>query len=758
MSDIKCGKQGYSGPKCKIKDFDRCDELEAGAKLTELYPGKSKKHQQNKLKYIDRQIRKDGFWLVNSEADGVCWNDAWYLYELPKEDTRPQVQSAKKGEDISETAEGFVDDVGDFFNETIKGYQRKVEKVKEEGAGGIFDNFWKEITGVLGTIALIITIKALRSRSKRKKAEAEAEKKKAEAAAAKRRLEQEAKLRAAELQAQPTVGSQRFADEAPVPLVTRTPVPGTKKAMPAEPSRPTSESSGSGEHASQPPAEGRTPIGLDEPAPVCEETADPFADKEKFTSVDEGQRKTVPGDYEAKTVQMGVQNGQAEDSQSSRSTALPPKEDSAEFADTGVEKMRMYEPDVMVVEAIVDIDPGGEISTLKTFENEYGITMDEKTLKKTAIIVYEQVFSREGYDDYSRIFEAIVSMSFEKAVKDKQNQVDVEHAKKACLDFMGVQGEEAVAEFDADAKKDLAKYKLWINRAGRHTFDYGQKHHVSADKPNGSGNGTHRSETMSAAEKSGKDPATAAMAEVPPEALAEVKGMRVSEFQQGFPLFKSIEYYEAARKKMGDFIRKTPGYLSLYRTTEQVAEIQVAFTTVLNEAVESVAERFFNEKDGVTYEGATAATQKAQAISNGSSKPFHIPGLDPIPAVTEHFNEAQVETMVDRAMDKDAELKGLQPFERAEYKANVMTAMRETPGFEADFVKDGKISPEGVKAAMDYCAEKNGRSVSGTRAEQMAEIRKDTTKVDGFEDGLKLSDADWEEIETNAAKKMGKKK
>jgi hypothetical protein len=756
MSDIKCGQQGYKGPKCKIKDFDPCDELEAGAKLTELFPGKSKKYQQNKLGYIDKQARNDSFWLVNNEATGVCWNDAWYLYEVPKQVVSSQTQPVAKEKDFFEKAEGLFEDVGDFFDRTIKDYQKKGEKVKEEGVGpqSIVGNFWKEIAGTLGAIALIVTVKVLRSKSKKAKAEA---------VAAKGRREQDARRKAAEPKAEPTLGSQRFADEAPLPLTRKTPTPTPVPAAVAETveepvfelSRPPSEPP-----VSEQSVEGRAPVGLG----LSKDSAKPLAGQESPTVAVDYERKTTPGDYSAQTTEMPVQNGQSEVSQSSRptvglqseSSAMPPKEASPEFDDTGVNKMAgvMSEPDVIVIEALVDIDPGGEISTLRTFENEYdGITMSEKTLKRTAIIVYEEVFSRPGYDDYSTVLEAIVHMSFEKAVKDKQGEVDVEHAKKACLEFMGIKGEEALAEFDTAVQKGLAKYKLWINRGGRSTFGYGQKWGVSADKANGHSNGARQSDSSLAPRPTGSVRSGSSTGTSGEKSLTvSTAAVRYPQF----PSFKSMEYWKLARESLTEYVGKDIGFSNVWGIAEdRLDALKTGLTTVLHESTETVAEKFFNRQEGVTRAGAEAAARKSTSISNGSSKAFYIAGLDPIPAVTDLYNEADVDAMVDKAMDQDAELKGLQSFERAEYKANVMTAMKEMPGFEADFVRDGKITPKGVKEAIKLCAAKKGSSGSGIKAEQKVEMREDKTKAE-FEK-FELSPADWDEIESNA-KKLGKKK
>ena len=251
MADLKCGQQGYKGPKCKVKDYDLCDELQAGAKLTEFFPGKSKKYQQNKLNYINKQTRKDSFWLVNNEAKGLCWDGGWYLYQFPKVNGNGKSHPVAKEKDFFEKAE-------DLFDDTIKGYQRKVEQIKKEGANleNVVGNFWKEMTGVLGAIALITTIKIIRSVKKKKK-------KKAEAAAQKDRVSERVR---AEPQTQSRLSDHRFADNMPLPLTKemRTPVStSTPKPVPAsvaqteevlDLTRPSSESSVSKSQPSQPPA------------------------------------------------------------------------------------------------------------------------------------------------------------------------------------------------------------------------------------------------------------------------------------------------------------------------------------------------------------------------------------------------------------------------------------------------------------------------------------------------------------------------
>ena len=382
--------------------------------------------------------------------------------------------------------------------------------------------------------------------------------------------------------------------------------------------------------------------------------------------------------------------------------------------------------------------------------------------------------------------------------------MELDHVVEAAMQFLDIESDHAKEEFKAEVKQDLKVCKVWINRKGYETTAWNSKHALQS---NGNGhsnghstNGTSSSDVTRDSKPSvwkvgmpGEDPSipgfrnteegaieipehlrsnrgagspkgtgreqsrTMDTAQVTPDMLAQALDATatVNKYPK-LPPFKSFEYWTLAREALADFVTKDASFSSVWGIAEERLDaLKVSFTTVLHESTETVAEKLFNRQEGVTRAGAEAAARKSTAISGGSSKPFYIAGLDPVPAVTDLYNEFDVDAMVDRAMDQDANLKGLQAFERAEYKANVMTAMKEMPGFEADFIKDGKITPEGVEAAVELCAKKSGKSGSGTKAEQKVEMREDRTKAES--DKFELSPADWDEIESNA-KRLGKKK
>jgi len=812
MSDIKCGQPGYKGPKCKTEDYARCDDVAEGSKfnqlvyvnrgLSALASGETKKNHGVNLHQVNMQSQKDSFWLVNNEASGICWNPQgkkqdWYLYELPKQSASSKSHQAKE----KPRAKGFLDDplgwMGDFFDDTIKGYQKKVAKIKKEGANveNLAENFWKEATGVLGAIVFITTIKLIRS-AKKKKMMAEAVKD--------GRVSDDWELGRREpvSRPEPTLGSQRFADETPLPLVTKTPPRGISQVAPTvadtieepvfdldRPSPPPEEPS-----ASQPPAEERSPIGLG-----LEDSAQAMPGQEK---------PTLAVDYSAQTAAIQGQNGQPEVSQGSRPTvgfqsepsALPPKATPAEMANTGKWKLDpavLGEPELIIAETLHDFDPpdsltfedleaqgfdlgeeGMKLPPLRNYEKEFEIRMPEKTLKRVAIIAHDEIFHRLEIDDYDKVLDNLVVLSFEKAAKNGEKVVELDHVVEAAMQFLDVEGEQAKAEFRAEVKEDLKVCKVWINRKGYETTAWNSKHasngngHSGSHSTNGVSSSNVRETSSSAGVRvgmpgdepsiagfkntpeggievpehlrqslgkgatigGGKDASTTmATTQMTPEMMARALDATATVNRYpNFPPFKSLDYWKLARQAMGEYISRAPALSRVYRTPEAVTELKIAFTTVLNDVVESVAVKFFNRKEGVTYEGATAAAQKAQSITNGSAKVFIIPGIDQIPSVTDGYNELEVENMVNRAMDEDPELKGLQPFERAEYRDAVITAMKEIPGFQAEYVKDYKMAPEGVRVAVELVLEKGvkGLKGSGASALEKVEMTKDGTKAE----------------------------
>ncbi len=233
----------------------------------------------------------------------------------------------------------------------------------------------------------------------------------------------------------------------------------------------------------------------------------------------------------------------------------------------------------------------------------------------------------------------------------------------------------------------------------------------------------------------GSEAHTAVIGQVPQEVLDAARGSRVHKYK--IPSFQTVEYYKVARDAIGDFVEENSFARKWSTTQEALAEIRLAFTTVLSEVQETVAKTLFNE-EGATQKGYEASTQKALAITRGSAQPYYVPGLDPgapLPKfekkLPDGLTEDHVRVMVQKTIDLNPEIsRVLNAYEKQDVKENVIWAMKEVDGFYEVFeeqIQNGQIPVDALETALSL-AQKERPSYGNMKPKAVAKAEEATAK------------------------------